>query len=126
MHAVHSRLAAVLEANSSVLRTMEALAPDEIVVTVYEGLAGLPHFSSDDDVDPLHPAVAARRSRSGQLMHWLSSSSPAMWPLPGDTSPHSGRLCAAITWRSLPVWAAANAHEFRPAVVRVATCANRI
>jgi hypothetical protein len=63
MHAVHSRPAAALEANSSVLRTMEALVPDEIVVTVYEGLAGLPHFSSDDDVDPLHPAVAARRSQ---------------------------------------------------------------
>jgi hypothetical protein len=41
---------------------MEALAPEEIVATVYEGLAGLPHFSSDDDVDPLHPAVAALRS----------------------------------------------------------------
>jgi hypothetical protein len=43
---------------------------------------------------------------------------------PGDTSPCSSRLRAAISWRSLPVWAA-NAHEFRSAVVPVATCANR-
>jgi chromate reductase, NAD(P)H dehydrogenase (quinone) len=42
---------------------MEALAPEEIVATVYEGLAGLPHFSPDDDVDPLPPAVAALRSQ---------------------------------------------------------------
>ena len=126
MHAVHPRPAAALEANSSVLRTIEALAPDEIVATVYDGLAGLPHFSSDDDVDPSTRPWRLGGAKSGQLMHWLSSSSPAMWPLPGDTSPHSGRLCAAITWRSLPVWAAANAHGFRPAVVRVATCANRI
>jgi hypothetical protein len=46
--------------------------------------------------------------------------------LPGDTSPYSSRLCAAITWRSLPDLAAVNAHEFRSALVRVATCTNRI
>jgi hypothetical protein len=42
---------------------MEALAPEEIVATVYEGLAGLPYFSSDDHVDPLDPGVAALRSQ---------------------------------------------------------------
>jgi hypothetical protein len=104
---------------------MEALAPEEIVATVYEGLAGLPYFSSDDHVDPLHPAVAAlgsqiRSAHALALVELAGHVAP-----PGDTSPYSSRLRAAISWRSLPVWAAANAHEFRSAVVPVATCANR-
>jgi chromate reductase len=48
--------------NTSVLRTMQAVAPAGIVATFFDGLAELPHFNPDDDVHPLHPAVAVLRS----------------------------------------------------------------
>ncbi|MEU4669296.1 NADPH-dependent FMN reductase [Amycolatopsis sp. NPDC023774] len=32
---------------------------------VYAGLGDLPHFNPDDDLDPLHPAVAALRAEVG-------------------------------------------------------------
>jgi chromate reductase len=70
--------------NSSVLRTMELLAPEEIVATVYEGLAGLPHFNPDDDVDPLHPAVAALRSQIRSADALLFSTPEYAGALPGS------------------------------------------
>ena len=48
--------------NTAVLRTARATAPAGIVATLYEGLAHLPHFNSDDDVSPLPPSVAELRA----------------------------------------------------------------
>ncbi|MGW3122206.1 NADPH-dependent FMN reductase [Streptomyces sp. NPDC001107] len=48
--------------NEAVLRTARAVAPSVPVEAVlYDGLAGLPHFNPDDDVDPLPEAVAGLR-----------------------------------------------------------------
>ena len=50
--------------NGAVLRTAAALAPDEVEMVLFGGLAELPHFNPDDDLEgqPVHPAVAAMRS----------------------------------------------------------------
>jgi chromate reductase len=45
--------------NSAFVRTAAALDPDAVL---YDGLATLPHFNPDDDVDPLPGPVAALRS----------------------------------------------------------------
>jgi chromate reductase len=70
--------------NTSVVRTMEVLAPEEIVAAVYQGLADLPHFNPDDDVDPLHPAVAALRSQIRSADALLFSTPEYAGALPGS------------------------------------------
>src|SRR3954447_6900540 len=49
--------------NAAVLRTAAALAPDEVETVLFHGLAELPHFNPDDDVEgqPVHAAVTAMR-----------------------------------------------------------------
>ncbi|RPF34625.1 NADPH-dependent FMN reductase [Streptomyces sp. TLI_185] len=49
--------------NEAVLRTAQAVAPSVPAEAVlYGGLAGLPHFNPDHDVDPLPEAVAGLRA----------------------------------------------------------------
>lgn len=48
--------------NSAVLRTLRAVAPDNVTTTAYDGMARLPHFNPDDDVEALHPEVAGLRA----------------------------------------------------------------
>jgi multimeric flavodoxin WrbA len=48
--------------NIATLRTLKAVAPEAVSVSLYEeGMANLPAFNPDDDFDPLHPAVADLR-----------------------------------------------------------------
>ncbi len=48
--------------NESVLRTAQAVAPAQVRTVLYEGLAALPHFNPDDDIDPLPAPVAELRA----------------------------------------------------------------
>jgi len=48
--------------NTALLHAMAALAPAGVAVTVYGGLADLPHFNPDLDPDTI-PAVIDFRSR---------------------------------------------------------------
>lgn len=66
------------------LRTLQAVAPPEVVANVYEGVADLPHFNPDDDVDPLHPAVAALRSQIRMSDALLFSTPEYAGALPGS------------------------------------------
>ena len=49
--------------NTALLRTAREAPPPGVEAELYEGLAGLPHFNPDDDVEPLPPAVADLRAR---------------------------------------------------------------
>ena len=52
--------------NAALVRAAARLAPDGVTIEVYDGLATLPHFSPDLDVEP-HPApVAALRAAVGR------------------------------------------------------------
>lgn len=48
--------------NTALCRTAAACAPLGVEVTVFEGMADLPHFNPDDDHEPLPPAVAGLRA----------------------------------------------------------------
>jgi len=47
--------------NTTLVRAIIALTPDNLSVTLYDGLADLPHFSPDLDGDDAPPAVARLR-----------------------------------------------------------------
>jgi len=49
--------------NTALLRTAREAPPPGVEAELYEGLAGLPHFNPDDDIEPLPPAVADVRAR---------------------------------------------------------------
>jgi chromate reductase len=49
--------------NTGLLRTAREAPPAGVEAELYEGLAGLPHFNPDDDVEPLPGAVADLRAR---------------------------------------------------------------
>jgi NAD(P)H-dependent FMN reductase len=48
--------------NSALVRTAAVCAPPGVRATVYDGLAGLPHFNPDDDRDPVPAPVAQLRA----------------------------------------------------------------
>ena len=52
-----------LSSNTALLRVAAEVAPDDVVVTLYDGLATLPHFNPDDDVDVPPPSVLALREQ---------------------------------------------------------------
>ncbi len=49
--------------NSAVVATASAVAPDGVEGLIYTGMASLPYFNPDDDVDPLPATVAELRER---------------------------------------------------------------
>lgn len=48
--------------NSALVRTAAAFPPDGVQASVYAGLAELPHFTPDDDTEPLPAPVADLRA----------------------------------------------------------------
>jgi NAD(P)H-dependent FMN reductase len=60
--AISGSLRAV-SSNTTLLKAARALAPEGVVVELYEGLAWLPHFNPDLDVAPWPAAVVDLRSR---------------------------------------------------------------
>ena len=68
--AISGSLRAV-SSNTAVVRAARLLAPRDVDVAIYEGLAALPPFNPDDDVAVLPPAVADLRAevaRAGALL----------------------------------------------------------
>jgi len=70
--------------NTAVLRTAQAVAPDGVGATLYDGLADLPAFNPDDDHEPLHAAVADLRGRIGAADAVLFCTPEYAGALPGS------------------------------------------
>ncbi|HMG25887.1 MAG TPA: NADPH-dependent FMN reductase [Acidimicrobiia bacterium] len=70
--------------NTAALRTVLAMAPDHVEAILYEHVADLPHFNPDDDLDPLHPAVADLRTTIGAAGAVLFSTPEYAGALPGS------------------------------------------
>jgi NAD(P)H-dependent FMN reductase len=51
-----------MSTNTALCRTAARCAPDGVTAVLCPGIADLPHFSPDDDRDPLPPAVAELRA----------------------------------------------------------------
>lgn len=70
--------------NGALLATANAIAPDGIEAESFDGVAGLPHFNPDDDVEPLPPAVADLRRALGDADALLVSTPEYAGALPGS------------------------------------------
>jgi NAD(P)H-dependent FMN reductase len=70
--------------NTAALRTGLAVTPDDVEAMLYEHMADLPHFNPDDNVDPLHPAVADLRTSIGAAGAVLFSTPEYAGALPGS------------------------------------------
>jgi NAD(P)H-dependent FMN reductase len=70
--------------NTAVLRTLQAVAPDGIVASLFDGLAELPPFNPDDDVSPLPPSVADLRDQIHAADALLFSTPEYAGALPGS------------------------------------------
>jgi NAD(P)H-dependent FMN reductase len=107
--------------NTAVLRTARAVAPAGVACVLYDGLADLPHFSPDDDVEPLHPAVAALRAEIHAADAVVFSTPEYAGALPGsfknlldwtigDDQPGS-IYEKPVTWLNVSTRGAVDAHE---------------
>ena len=70
--------------NTAVLRTAQELAPPDVVVSLYDRLARLPHFNPDDDADPLDPEVADLRAAIHGASALMFSTPEYAGALPGS------------------------------------------
>jgi chromate reductase, NAD(P)H dehydrogenase (quinone) len=70
--------------NSAALRTACVVAPEGVEAVVYDGLAKLPHFNPDDDVDPLAQAVAGLRAQIRAADGIMFSTPEHVGALPGS------------------------------------------
>jgi NAD(P)H-dependent FMN reductase len=107
--------------NTAILRTAQAAAPPDVRTVLYEGLDDLPHFNPDDDVVPLHPAVAALRAAIRAADAVLLSTPEYAGALPGsfknllDWSVGDDRIGSIyrkpVAWINTSPRGAENAHE---------------
>lgn len=69
--------------NGAVLAAAGAIAPEGVEARLYDGVADLPHFNPDDDVEPLPPKVAELRETLRQADAVLISTPEYAGSLPG-------------------------------------------
>lgn len=70
--------------NAALLRAAARVAPPGTELVMFEGLAGLPHFSPDLDVEPLPPPVAALRTQIASASALAISSPEYAHGMPGS------------------------------------------
>lgn len=70
--------------NTAVVRAAAALAPAGVEVEIYDGLATLPHFNPDLDVEPLPSTVTALRDAVARADALLISSPEYAHGVPGS------------------------------------------
>jgi NAD(P)H-dependent FMN reductase len=70
--------------NAAVLRLAAEVAPPGVEATVFDGMAKLPHFNPDDDVDPLPTAVADLRAAVAAADALIVSTPEYAGALPGS------------------------------------------
>lgn len=73
-----------VSSNTSLLRAAQLLAPDTMQIELYDGLASLPHFNPDLDVEPLPPTVARLRAKIATADGLLISSPEYARGVPGS------------------------------------------
>lgn len=70
--------------NTAALRTLASLAPPDLDVSLYDGMAQLPHFDPDLDTEPLHPVIADLRAQIAGADAVLFSTPEYAGALPGS------------------------------------------
>lgn len=69
--------------NAALLDAVSLLAPPGVTVERYDGLAALPSFNPDDDIDPAPPPVASLRARVASADALVISSPEYAHGVPG-------------------------------------------
>jgi NAD(P)H-dependent FMN reductase len=77
--------------NTTLLKAAVALSPEEITLSLYDGLSDLPHFNPDLDGDPPHAAVA-------EFRHQLQQSAGVIFSSPEYAHGVPGVLKNALDW----------------------------
>ena len=89
--------------NTSLLRLAASVAPDDVRVELYDGLASLPHFNPDDDLDVPPPPVLELRRRVGAADGLLFCTPEYAHGLPGSLKNALDWLVASIELPGKPV-----------------------
>jgi chromate reductase, NAD(P)H dehydrogenase (quinone) len=92
-----------LSSNTALLRVAADVAPAGVVVTMYDGLASLPHFNPDDDVDVPPPSVLALRAQIGAADGLLVCSPEYAHGVPGSLKNALDWLVSSIEFPFKPV-----------------------
>jgi len=69
--------------NTTLLKAAAALAPEDVMFNLYDGLGDLPHFNPDLDEDPPHATVAEFRFQLGKSAGVIFSSPEYAHGVPG-------------------------------------------
>jgi len=89
-------------ANTNLLKAAAAMTPEEVTLSLYDGLGDLPPFNPDVDKDPLHAAVAEFRSQLRQSAGVVFSTPEYAHGVPGVLRTRStGSLLVASSIASL-------------------------
>jgi NAD(P)H-dependent FMN reductase/AcrR family transcriptional regulator len=107
--------------NTAALRTARAVSPERVTTVLYDNAGALPHFNPDDDVIPLHPAVADLRMQIRKADALLFSTPEYAGGLPGSFKnlldwtigdDQAGSIYQKpVAWINTSVRSAADAHE---------------
>ena len=89
--------------NTALLRLAAELAPEGMRVEQYDGLASLPHFNPDDDVDVPPPPVLELRARVGEADGLLFCSPEYAHGVPGSLKNALDWLVASVELPHKPV-----------------------
>jgi NAD(P)H-dependent FMN reductase len=89
--------------NTAVLRAAARLAPDDARVTVFEGIATLPYFNPDHDVDPAPVPVAEWRRAIHESDALLFSSPEYAHGVPGALKNALDWLVSGVEMTDKPV-----------------------
>lgn len=89
--------------NTSLLRLAIEVAPDDMQIVMYDGLASLPHFNPDDDVDVPPAPVLHLRARVGEADGLLICSPEYAHGVPGSLKNALDWLVASVELPHKPV-----------------------
>lgn len=89
--------------NTSLLRLAIEVAPDDMQIVMYDGLASLPHFNPDDDVDVPPAPVLDLRARVGEADGLLICSPEYAHGVPGSLKNALDWLVASVELPHKPV-----------------------
>jgi NAD(P)H-dependent FMN reductase len=89
--------------NAALVRLAARVAPDGVTVEAYDGVASLPHFSPDLDVEPLPPPVAALRAAVGAAQGLVIATPEYAHGMPGSLKNALDWLVSATEPIGMPV-----------------------
>ncbi len=92
-----------VSSNTTVLRAAARLASAQFDVSLYEGLAQLPHFNPDLDVDPAPPPVALLRAALAQSTALIVSAPEYAHGVPGALKNALDWLVSGVELTNMPV-----------------------